>query len=220
MANIDLPGFVMTVLAFGVMVFGGWWCLLPRIVVPRVAGRLNEVSALFDRGEPVPNEAQFRMTFISLDNRFRRLRRESHRAPGSMHQLVRIFAGLTCRLYILWLDINSFQREVEVSQLAMDERQLAALDVAGPASPPPSAGPWFLQRLGRIFAGLIPLYVPWRDMNTFQRDVQLAMDEQQLAALNAAQNMALRVLPGPATNTAAPANDVAEPARPPPAAEP
>jgi len=217
MANIDLPGFVMTVLAFVVLVFGGWWCLLPRIIVPRVAGRLSEVSALFDRGEPVPNEAQFRTTLTTLDNRFSLLRRESHRAPGSMHQLGRIFAGLTCRLYILWLDINSFQREIE---LAMDERQLAALDVAGPASPPLSAEPWFFQRLGRIFGGLIPLYVPWRDMNTFQRDVELAIDEQQLAALNTAQNIALRVLPGPATNTAAPANNVAEPAPPPPTAEP
>ena len=52
----------------------------------------------------------------SLNNRFIRLRTESHHYPGFFQQLGRIFFGLTCRLYVLRGDIDTFKREVEVSR--------------------------------------------------------------------------------------------------------
>jgi len=61
MVNIDLPGFVMSVVATAVLVFNMWWFLFPCFVVAYVSAQISEVSALLDRGEPLPNENQFRI---------------------------------------------------------------------------------------------------------------------------------------------------------------
>jgi len=157
MGNINLAGFIMSVFTTSAVVFWGRY-LVPRFVVPWVSVPLGQVSALLDLGESLANEDQLNISFAILNHRFIELRTENHHSPGFFQQLGRIFAGLTYRLYVLWWDINAFQREVE-----------------------------------------------------------LAIDEQQLAALNADQNVAPRVLSDPTTNTATPANNVAQPTPPSPA---
>jgi len=72
------------------------------------------------------------------------------------------------------------------------------------------------------------LYVLWQDIDAFKREVELAIDGLQLAALIAAHNASAIVPPDTTTNTAAPdtaapdtaapMNDFAAPALPPPAA--
>jgi len=151
MGNINLAGFVMSVFTTSAVVFWGRY-LVPCFVVSWISVPLGQVSALLDLGESPANRDQLKISFAILNHRFIALRTENHHAPGFYQQLGRIFTGLTCRLYVLWWDINAFQREVE-----------------------------------------------------------LAIDRQQLAALNATQNAAATVLPDSTTNTAAPANDVAEP---------
>jgi len=95
--------------------------------------------------------------------------------------------------------------------------------------------PEFLPQLGLILSGVTyRLYNVWWDIIAFKREVELAIDEQQLmideqqqatdrvqlATLAAAQNIPPTVLPVSTINTAAPANDVAEPTLLPPAAAP
>jgi len=154
MGNINLAGFIMTVFTTSAVVFWGRY-LVPSFVVSWVSVSLGQVSALLDHGESLANRNQLNISFAVLNQRFIELRTDNHHAPGFFQQLGCIFTGLTCQLYVLWWDINAFQREVE-----------------------------------------------------------LAIDEQQLAALNANQNVAAGVLSDPTTNTAAPVNNVAEPSPP------
>jgi len=157
MGSINLAGFIMSVFTTSAVVFWGRY-LVPRFVVSWVSVPLGQVSTLLNLGESLTNEDQLNISFAVLNHRFIELRTENHHAPGFFQQLGRMFAGLTCRLYMLWWDINAFQREVE-----------------------------------------------------------LAIDEQQLAALNANQNVATRVLSDPTTNTAVPVNNVTQPTPPSPA---
>ncbi|KAH9965500.1 hypothetical protein BC827DRAFT_861929 [Russula dissimulans] len=114
MGNMNLAGFVMSVLTTSAVVFWGRY-LVPSFVVSWVSVPLGQVSALLDHGESLANEDQLNLGFAILNHRFIELRTENHHAPGFFQQLGRIFAGLTCRLYVLWWDINAFRREVEVS---------------------------------------------------------------------------------------------------------
>ena len=60
MVDINLPGFIMTVVGTAVIPFNIWFFLFPRFVVLSVSRHLLEVSSLSDRGLPLPNEVQFR----------------------------------------------------------------------------------------------------------------------------------------------------------------
>jgi len=130
MGNINSAGFVMTVFTTSAMVF---WVryMAPCIVVRWVSVSLDEVSTLLDQGQPLPDRVQLGLSFAILNERFMTLRTDSHQAPGSFQQLCLFFAGVTCKLYVLWQDIDAFKREVE---LAIDGLQLAALIAAHNAS--------------------------------------------------------------------------------------
>jgi hypothetical protein len=160
MGVIDWIGFILTVLgAYNLLQF--LLGLLPANLIPHVSIRLNELEASLDNPEAVdaiPSTSQFRIDFAILYNQFLRMRTTSHRSPLFYQQLRLALSGLTCQLYIIYVQAGAIRREVEV---VMDEYRLASLatvqsatptalpapaatavpaaNVAAPAPPPPAA---------------------------------------------------------------------------------